>query len=158
MDITFETAEGRFNYRVAAILLDGERILAMHDERSPYFYLPGGRVRMGERAEDAVLREVREELGIEARIVRPLWLSQSFFNEDVARVDYHELCLYFLMDATGTDLLTRGDRFRGPELRHVHDFEWLPFPRLQEEYFYPLFLKTEIFPLPEQLTLRTDRE
>ena len=158
MDITFETEEGRFNYRVCAVLLDGGRILAMHDERSPYFYLPGGRVRMGERAEDAVLREVREELGIEARIVRPLWLSQSFFNEDVVRVDYHELCLYFLVDASATDLLTRGDRFRGPELRHVHDFEWLPFERLKDEYFYPLFLKTEIFHLPEQLTLRTDRE
>ena len=158
MDITFDTNEGRFNYRVCAILLDGERILAMHDERSPYYYLPGGRVRMGERAEDAVLREVREELGIEARIVRPLWLSQSFFNEDVAHVDYHELCLYFLVDASATDLLTRGDRFRGPELRHVHDFEWLPFERLKDEYFYPLFLKTEIFHLPEQLTLRTDRE
>ena len=158
MDITFETEAGRFNYRVCAVLLDGERILAMHDERSPYFYLPGGRVRMGERAEDAVLREVREELGIEARIVRPLWLSQSFFNEDVAHVDYHELCLYFLVDASTTDLLTRGDRFRGPELRHVHDFEWLPFERLKDEYFYPLFLKTEIFHLPEQLTLRTDRE
>lgn len=158
MDITFETEAGRFNYRVCAVLLDGERILAMHDERSPYFYLPGGRVRMGERAEDAVLREVREELGIEARIVRPLWLSQSFFNEDVVRVDYHELCLYFLVDASATDLLTRGDRFRGPELRHVHDFEWLPFERLKDEYLYPLFLKTEIFHLPEQLTLRTDRE
>ena len=158
MDITFETEAGRFNYRVCAVLLDGGRILAMHDERSPYFYLPGGRVRMGERAEDAVLREVREELGIEARIVRPLWLSQSFFNEDVAHVDYHELCLYFLVDASATDLLTRGDRFRGPELRHVHDFEWLPFERLKNEYFYPLFLKTEIFHLPEGLTLRTDRE
>ena len=158
MDITFTTEEGRFNYRVCAVLLDERRILAMHDERSPYFYLPGGRVRMGERAEDAVLREVREELGIEARIVRPLWLSQSFFNEDVAHVDYHELCLYFLLDASATDLLTRGDRFRGPELRHIHDFEWLPFERLKDEYFYPLFLKTEIFHLPEQLTLRTDRE
>ncbi len=158
MDITFETEAGRFNYRVCAILLDRGRILAMHDERSPYFYLPGGRVRMGERAEDAVLREVREELGIEARILRPLWLSQSFFNEDVVRVDYHELCLYFLLDAAGTDLLSRGDRFRGPELRHVHDFEWLPFDRLREEYFYPLFLKTEIYRLPDGLTLRTDRE
>ena len=158
MDITFETEAGRFNYRVCAVLLDRGRILAMHDERSPYFYLPGGRVRMGERAEDAVLREVREELGIEARILRPLWLSQSFFNEDVVRVDYHELCLYFLVDASATDLLTRGDRFRGPELRHVHDFEWLPFVRLMDEYFYPLFLKTEIFHLPEGLTLRTDRE
>ena len=158
MDITFETEAGRFNYRVCAILVDEGRILAMHDERSPYFYLPGGRVRMGERAEDAVLREVREELGIEARIERPLWLSQSFFNEDVAHVDYHELCLYFLVDASATDLLTRGDRFRGPELRHVHDFEWLPFERLKNEYFYPIFLKTEIYRLPEGLTLRTDRE
>ena len=158
MDITFETEEGRFNYRVCAVLLDRGRILAMHDERSPYFYLPGGRVRMGERAEDAVLREVREELGIEARILRPLWLSQSFFNEDVVRVDYHELCLYFLLDAAGTDLLSRGDPFRGPELRHVHDFEWLPFERLKDEYFYPLFLTTEIYRLPDGLTLRTDRE
>ena len=158
MDITFETKEGRFNYRVCAVLLDQERILAMHDERSPYFYLPGGRVRMGERAEDAVLREVREELGIEARILRPLWLSQSFFTEDVDRVDYHELCLYFLLDAAGTDLLLRGDRFRGPERRHVHDFQWLPFERLKDEYFYPLFLKTDIYHLPEGLTLRTDRE
>ena len=158
MDITFETEAGRFNYRVCAVLLDGERILAMHDERSPYFYLPGGRVRMGERAEDAVLREVREELGIEARIVRPLWLSQSFFNEDVVRVDYHELCLYFLLDVSDTDLLSRGDRFRGPERRHIHDFAWLPFDRLKDEYFYPLFLKTEIYRLPEHLTIRTDRE
>ncbi len=158
MDITFETEAGRFNYRVCAILVDEGRILAMHDERSPYFYLPGGRVRMGERAEDAVLREVREELGIEARILRPLWLSQSFFNEDVAQMDYHELCLYFLLDVSGTDLLLRGDRFRGPERRHVHDFEWLAFDRLKDEYFYPLFLKTEIFHLPEGLTLRTDRE
>jgi len=158
MDISFVTKDGRFNCRVAAVLLDGERILAMHDERSPYFYLPGGRIKMGERAEDAVLREVREELGIEARIERPLWLSQAFFTEDVDRTDYHELCFYFLLNASGTDLPARGDRFRGSEQHHVHDFEWLPFDRLKDEYFYPLFLKTEIFRLPERLTLRTDYE
>ncbi len=158
MDITFDTAEGRFNYRVCAILLDGQRILAMHDERSPYYYLPGGRVRMGERTEDAVLREVREELGIDARIVRPLWLSQAFFKEDLTRMDYHELCLYFLLDVSETDLLSRGQRFTRRERHHTLVFEWLPFERLKDEYLYPLFLKTEIFHLPERLTLRTDRE
>ena len=158
MDITFDTSEGRFNYRVCAILLDKDRILAMHDERSPYFYLPGGRVRMGERAEDAVLREVQEELGIEAKILRPLWLSQSFFNEDVTRLDFHELCLYFLVDASQTDLLSRGETFTRRERHHTHDFEWLPFDRLKDEYLYPLFLKTEIFRLPTELTLRTDVE
>lgn len=37
------------------IISDG-KILAMHDERSPYCYLPGGRVEMGETAESAVIR------------------------------------------------------------------------------------------------------
>lgn len=50
------------------IISDG-KILAMQDERSPYYYLPGGRVMLGETAEEAVIREVQEELGITPKIV-----------------------------------------------------------------------------------------
>ena len=70
MDISFVSGQDKFNYRVCAIILSGNKILAMHDERSPYYYLPGGRVRIGETAEHAVIREV-EELNIKAKIVRP---------------------------------------------------------------------------------------
>ncbi len=74
MDISFKTEEGKFNYRVCGIILSGGKILAMRDERSPYYYLPGGRVTMGETAENAVIREIREELNVTPKIVRPLWL------------------------------------------------------------------------------------
>lgn len=158
MDISFVFDSDKFNYRVCAIIINDGSILAMHDERSPYYYLPGGRVHMGETAEDAVLREVREELGIDAEIARPLWLSQSFFNEDVDHLNYHELCLYFLMDVGGTGLLKMGDGFTLYEGKHTHVFEWLPFERLNNEYFYPLFLKEEIFRLPEHLTLITEKQ
>lgn len=47
MDISFKTGNEKFNYRVCAIIVHDEKILAMHDERSPYFYLPGGRVKLG---------------------------------------------------------------------------------------------------------------
>ena len=157
-DISYITGSEKFNFRVCAVITQNGRLLAMQDERSPYYYLPGGRVRMGETAEQAVIREVQEELEITAKIVRPLWLSQSFFTEDVDGLRYHELCIYFLLDVVETGLIKRGERFTLYEGRHTHKFEWLAFERLKDEYFYPLFLKTEIFHLPEQFTLRTDVE
>ena len=158
MDISYKTESGKFNYRVCAVIISDGKILAMHDERSPYFYLPGGRVKMGEAAEDAVIREVREELGIIAKIARPLWLNQAFFTEDVDHLRYHELCIYFLMDISETDLLERGNEFTVNEGKKTHIFEWLDFDQLKEEYFYPLFLKKEIFNLPNEFTIRTEIE
>lgn len=158
MDISFMIDREKFNYRVCAMIIDKNKILAMHDERSPYFYLPGGRVIMGETAENAVVREVEEELGVTPRIIRPLWLNQAFFKEDVDNLNYHELCIYFLMDISHTDLLLKGERFSLKEGCHQHDFEWLNFERLKDEYFYPLFLKESIFDLPDVFTIRTENE
>lgn len=158
MDISYVEEGNKFNYRACAVIISNHKILAMHDERSPYYYLPGGRVQMGETAEQAVIREVEEELNITPDIVRPLWLNQAFFTEDVDHLNYHEICIYFLMDISHTDLLRKGERFTLTEGRHTHDFEWLPFERLKDEYFYPLFLKTDIYCLPEQFTIRTEIE
>ena len=158
MDISFNQENQKFNYRVCAMVISGNRILAMHDERSPYFYLPGGRVKMGETAEQAVIREVREELRVTLKINRPLWLNQAFFTEDVDGVRYHELCIYFLMDITDTDLQENGNSFILTEGKHIHTFEWLEFDRLKDEYFYPIFLKKEIFNLPDEFTIRTESE
>ena len=158
MDLSFTAGKDKFNYRVCAMMISDGRILAMRDERSPYYYLPGGRVKMGETAENAVLREVREELGITAKIDRPLWLNQAFFTEDVDHLHYHELCVYFLMDISGSDLPSKDNSFTLTEGQRTHLFEWLSFDRLSDEYFYPLFLKKEIFHLPETFTIRTEIE
>ena len=158
MDISFKSGNAKFNYRVCAMMISDGKILAMHDDRSPYYYLPGGRVAISETAENAVIREVQEELGVTPKIVRPLWLNQAFFTEDVDNLNYHELCIYFLMDITDTDLLTRGKQFTSNEGHRIHTFEWLEFERLKDEYFYPLFLKNDIFNLPNVFTIRTEIE
>ena len=113
---------------------------------------------MGETAEQAVIREIEEELKITPRIIRPLWLNQGFFTEDVDKLNYHELCVYFLLDISDTGLLDNGEKFTLHEHHHTHEFEWLRFERLKTEYFYPIFLKTEITSLPESFTLRTEFE
>jgi 8-oxo-dGTP pyrophosphatase MutT (NUDIX family) len=153
MDVTFKTDEGRFNYRVCAVIINNNKILAMHDERSPYYYLPGGRVKLHETAEDAILREVKEELGVDAKIERPIWLNQSFFVEEVDKEKYHELCLYFLIDITRTTISITEDKFIRFEEKIKLSFEWLKFENLKSEYLYPLFIKKEIFYLPSNLTI-----
>ena len=157
-DISYILGKEKFNFRVCAVIVHDGKLLAMHDERSPYYYLPGGRVRLGETAEAAVLREVEEELNVRAKIIRPLWLNQGFFTEDVDGLRYHELCVYFLVDVSETGLLDLGERFTLYEGTHTHDFEWLDFGRLKNEYFYPIFLKNEIYHLPEAFTLRAEYE
>ena len=90
---------------------------------------------------------------------RWIYLSnQAFFTEDVDNLNCHELCIYFLMDIADTDLLTRGKQFTSNEGQRTHTFEWLEFERLKDEYFYPLFLKKDIFNLPNVFTIRTEIE
>ena len=113
---------------------------------------------MGETAEQAIIREIKEELCFTPRIIRPLWLNQGFFTEDVDNLNYHELCIYFLLDVIDADLLEKGEKFTLNEHHHTHEFEWLPFDRLKDEYFYPIFLQTEIYMLPEHFTIRSEFE
>ena len=158
MDISFFDNNKKFNYRACAVIVDNERILAMKDGNSPYYYLPGGRVKIGERAEDAVIRECREELGENLEIARPLWLNQAFFTEDVEKTEYHELCIYFLMDISKSDILLRGNSFVFYENQRKNSFEWISFKELKDKYFYPKFLKKDIFDLPERFSIRTEFE
>ena len=158
MDINFKLGNEKFNYRVCAIMIRDGKILAMLDEGSPFYYLPGGRVEIGETAENAVIREVQEELGVIPTITRPLWLNQAFFTWNVDNSRYHELCIYFLMDITDTDLLSKGEKFTTNEGSLTHTFEWLEFARLEDMNFYPSFLKKDIFNLPDVFTIRTEIE
>ena len=90
--------------------------------------------------------------------MRPLWLNQGFFVEDVSGQKYHELCLYYLVDVSHTDLSEKGERFEVYEEGRKHTFHWLSFDEVQSAYLYPKFIKRKIRELPEVLTLQVEFE
>lgn len=95
MDCTFNTPEGKFNLRVGAVITDGKRVLVGKDSRVDFYTVVGGRVKLGETAEAAVLREIREETGVSTEIDRLYSISEKFFRFD--GIAYHELEFLFLI-------------------------------------------------------------
>lgn len=159
MDCTFRTPGGRFNYRATAVMIDRGKLLVMRDEFCTHYYLPGGRVRMHETAKDAVRRELREELNIEASVIRPLWLNENFFTLQPSGERVHELGIYFLMDVSGCDLPGPGvPEFSMDEDGRTNTFYWLPFEKLADVELYPLFIQKRIFSLPENMELITENQ
>lgn len=154
MDISYKINNQKFNYRVAAIIIKDHYLLVMNDERNSYYYLPGGRVKMMESSDQAIIRELKEELKIEPKIIRPLWMNQSFFNEDVSKVDYHELCIYYLIDGSEFSL----NDFMIQVENHEFKFKWIKVNELKDQYFYPTFLKEAILALPSTFTMMFEYE
>lgn len=79
-NISFSTDKGVFNFRTAAIIVQNGKLLVTKDDSTEYYYLPGGRVTMREKAEDALTRELKEELGVTVAPERAVWIAQSFFT------------------------------------------------------------------------------
>ncbi|MCL4467238.1 MAG: NUDIX hydrolase [Chloroflexi bacterium] len=64
--------------------------------------LPKGGPLKGETTEETALREVREETGLIARLVRPLDSIEYWFFSRGTR--FHKTVHYFLMEAVGGDI------------------------------------------------------
>lgn len=79
--ISFDAGPWRFHLRAAAIIRDDdERVLLHRVGDDPFWALPGGRVEIGETAEAAVRREMREELGSEVRVERLEAVVENLFS------------------------------------------------------------------------------
>ena len=69
------------------------------------WYLTKGGLAEGETLEQAAVREVREETGLEVRLLRPVHAIEYWFYARGSRV--HKTVHYFLMEATGGDFSRR---------------------------------------------------
>lgn len=156
MDCNFVTEEGRFNFRVGAVIVHNGKLLGMRDygDVGHSNYLPGGRVHLNETMEEALRRELWEELGVAARVIRPLWLRESFDGRD--KPPYHGLEMYFLTELDWDALPSLSGVFaRRDTDGEEHVFRWLE-PGGSPDYIHPEFVQRSFPELPEQLTLICD--
>jgi len=142
MDINFTTTEGRFNFRVGAIIIQDEKLLMVKNARDPYFYSVGGRVHFNETLEDAVLREVFEETGVAMKIQKMGFVHENFFIFEHSGEIIHEISFFYYMQPVELfQKINKSLTEDGVE----EQLEWIPLGKINEYRLYPEFFKTDLF-------------
>lgn len=142
VDLTLNTGKGLFNHRVAAVIVHNNKLLAQINTKMNEYYLVGGRVRFGESTEEALVREIIEELNITVTDYKPLWINECFFIDDGMK--FHEICMYYLVDISNTDFNNYETVFETKEGNRINTYEWLDIDKLNNFVLYPQFIKDEI--------------
>ena len=140
-DMCVACDDGFLNIRAGAIIMKGGKLLMVGNSRN-YLYSVGGRVKFGETAEEAVVREVFEETGVKMEIDRLGFVHENYFYGDAPsnlNKLIYEISFFFYMKVPDTfapvsESFTEGSS----EERLV----WVSLD--DDIHMYPEFFKTEL--------------
>ena len=141
-DICVRCGEGVVNIRVGAIIIKDNKVLMVKNNRDDYYYSVGGRIQFGETAEQAIIREIKEELGCELEVDRLGFICEAYFygtiGDDQERLIYEPAFYFYMKVPDGFDL--KSDIFL--EDGTPEYLEWVPLDT--DKVIYPEFFKTEL--------------
>ncbi len=116
-----------------AIILDKDKILLCKKKGNDYYFLPGGHIEFGETAEQALGRELKEELGILANGIEYIGTVENMFSENGNR--HHEINLVFAVKPQNHSSASIED--------HI-EFLWIDTNKLAGESVEPIAIKHAI--------------
>lgn len=141
-DMCVPCDDGYINIRVGAIIQKNGKILMAGNDRVEYLYSVGGRIQFGETAEEAIIREVEEEIGVKMEVERLGFVHENYFiGDSPAKMGkcIYEISLYFYMkvpqDFTPVSMSFTEDQYK----------EFLKWVSPEDDVpMYPAFFKTEL--------------
>ena len=133
--------DGILNIRAGAIIMKDGKLLMVGNGRD-YLYSVGGRLKFGETAEEAVIREVFEETGVQMEIDRLGFVHENYFYGDAPSNRnklIYEISFFFYMKVPDTFAPVSESFAEGSSK------ERLVWVSLDEDVkIYPEFFKTEL--------------
>ncbi|MBS8071253.1 NUDIX hydrolase [Streptococcus suis] len=124
-----------FGVRATGLVVQDEKLYLVKSPEGKYYTL-GGAIQLGETTEEAVLREMQEELGIDVEVGPLAFIVENQFN--LQEKSYHQIGFLYLVTPLSEPVtyLEEGDSIR--------QCEWIAFTDLKNLDINPAFLKTEL--------------
>ena len=138
MDILFRTDEYVFSYRVAGICIQNGKVLLQKPDNDTAFAFPGGHVTFGETNAQTLIREFKEEIGVDISVGDLKWVGEIFFPW--GNKPCHQIGLYYHVDITSDNIPFEGMLIGSEQLEGRAfnlEFHWVPLEELENIEVYP---------------------
>ena len=97
---------------IGALIFNRDKILLVERGKEPlkgYWSLPGGVLETGETLEQGVIREVREETGLEVQPVKVIEIFERIIRGAQGAIEYHYVLIDYVCRITGGTLQAADD-------------------------------------------------
>lgn len=84
-----------------ALFFNDERELGLVRTDGGRYFLAGGGIEAGEEQEEALLREVQEETGLQAQIKQPVGIAAEYYLDNIEKIHYKKTGHFYLVDIIG---------------------------------------------------------
>lgn len=126
-------------YIARAVIKENGKYLVCRGKGRENWFFPGGHIDEGESAPEALVREIKEELGEDSEVTRFIGASENKFS--IQGEETHEINLVFEVT-----LLGDGDRISKED--HL-EFAWLTPAELRDAIVFPTTLRDAVLSMNE---------
>ncbi|HEM4277696.1 NUDIX domain-containing protein [Streptococcus suis] len=98
MDFRTKVDNQIFGVRATALLIKDGKIFLTKDSKGRYYTI-GGAIAVNETAQDAAVREVKEELGIDSCVNQLAFVVENQFTHE--NIDFHNIEFHFIVEPVG---------------------------------------------------------